>query len=449
MKKKIIIAIIILILLSLSGYLIYIGIKMDKNSKPSVIYGKVIDNLSARLKEISKIDSNYNFGDSFSIDGTLDLDLTSEYYINESKTDPEYLKKNNILKNISNMNIKYNVKQDNKNDKLFLSIDEKINDKEVLSAKYLTENSTKYYFVNEITKNYINVGSSNYFETLDENNTTITNIDYLYDTIINSIKNYLKDEYFDITQTEEDIKNKRISVTEIAIRFNNERIIDLQKAILNDMKNDSRAANILNSFIKDFNKTKVDESKRYLENNEYITISIFTKPITYTPLKFKITYLNENEKKVFSIEDNKFIYLEKNMVKYMGEIIDKGDKIDVNVKDSLGNDKGNIKFEKGEQNTTISVSLDLEKYKFNIEYSNKYKDIKKKLSYTNEKTINLKIMNNMINKISGNIKLVSNVNSSVIIDENTADAVLESTLKEEEKDKMDNLYNNIKERLEK
>ena len=249
MKKKIIIAIIILILLSLSGYLIYIGIKMDKNSKPSVIYGKVIDNLSARLKEISKIDSNYNFGDSFSIDGTLDLDLTSEYYINESKTDPEYLKKNNILKNISNMNIKYNVKQDNKNDKLFLSIDEKINDKEVLSAKYLTENSTKYYFVNEITKNYINVGSSNYFETLDENNTTITNIDYLYDTIINSIKNYLKDEYFDITQTEEDIKNKRIRDTEIDIRYNNERIIDLQKAILNDMKNDSRAANILNSFI--------------------------------------------------------------------------------------------------------------------------------------------------------------------------------------------------------
>ena len=448
MNKRIISILIVIVLLILAGISIYYGIVINNNSKPINIYSKVIDNISNRIKDISEINSNYKLGDSFTVNGEIDLDLKSEYYEKNSLTDIDYLKKNNLLKRLSNMDIKYSLIQDAKKDKLFMSLDEKINENEILSGKYLIDNSTKYYFVNNIVENYVNGGSCNYFEALDETNTTETNINYLYDLIIESLKNNLKEEYFYTNQVDENINNNTTRVNEVSLKLDNKRIREILKGILKDIQKDEKANLILDSFIKDFNKVKLDESKKYLDNNESITISIYLNKLHYKPLKYKIIYMNETNRNIFQIENNKIMYLENNMIKYTGEIIDKGNNISIDVMDNQDNKIGNIKYEKGEQNTTLSVSLNLEKSNYDIEYSSKYTDVKKKKSYTNEKSITFKVMDELTNKINGSIKIVSNIEKGAKIEETRQDAVLESTLKPEQKEKIDKLYDNIKNRLE-
>ena len=85
---------------------------------------------------------------------------------------------------------------------------------------------------------------------------------------------------------------------------------------------------------------------------------------------------------------------------------------------------------------------------YDIIASSKFKNYNKNQSYTNEITISVKIMEKQKSVLSGTIKSISKVNNKPIITEDTAEAVLKSTLTDEENDKIDNLYDNIKGRLE-
>ena len=448
MKKRVIMMASVLLLILLSVSLIWFGIKSNINSKPKVIYSKVIDKLSDEI--IGKVKNDrYNIGDNFSIVGNIDIELSSEYYSKESQTKKEYVSKNNILKNISKMDINYKIKQDEKQEKMYLELEERIGEESILSSKYMIDNFTKYYFVNGIVKNYVNNGSSNYFETLTEENTTIDNIDYLYNFIKESLKNNIKDNYYSTYQTDEDIEDEKKNVYSITLTLNNDRIKKILSGILSDLKKDEKTYNILNSFTDDFKKTKLDDSKVYLNKDEKIIINIYVDKLLYKPLKYKIIDEKKNDKYIFTIEDNHFVYIEDNMIKYNGTITIEPNKVKINVRDRKNNDVGSIKYETDDFNTTLSMSLSLEENKYNLEYSSKIKEAEKGKSYNCEKALKFKKMEGLINKIVCSAKVTFNVSNKVEISEDLSDSLLSSTLREEEKNKIKNLKNDIKLRLEK
>ena len=451
MKKAIKRIMIFLFFALIAAFLIYIGIYFEKRSNPIYIYKTGIDSITTKIDEYVKVDNKYILGDNINISGTVDVDLTSEKYSEEASTNIDSAKKNNMINNLSRMDIKYGFIQSKKDNKLLVSLDERINDEIIIDGKYLIDNSTKYYFVNNILKNYVNDGNNTYFELLNNEKTSLDNVDYLYGFIKDSLSKELGErakKYVINTN----VNNKQEELNEVSIRLTDKEIKNILKDILKSLKKDKEANKILSSIDNKFSKIKVNEKKEYLKKNESYTINIYSTKLFNKIKKYEIVYMNKDNTKNYSIDVNKnkgvFYYSEDNNLKYKANYIINSKKTNIDIYDNVDKKIGNVVIEKDVNNLLFTLTLKNKDKSYDIIASSKFKNYNKNQSYTNEITISVKIMEKQKSVLSGTIKSISKVNNKPIITEDTAEAVLKSTLTDEENDKIDNLYDNIKGRLE-
>lgn len=451
MKKAIKRIMIFLFFALIAASLIYIGIYFEKRSNPIYIYKTGIDSITTKIDEYVKVDNKYILGDNINISGTVDVDLTSEKYSEEASTNIDSAKKNNMINNLSRMDIKYGFIQSKKDNKLLVSLDERINDEIIIDGKYLIDNSTKYYFVNNILKNYVNDGNNTYFELLNNEKTSLDNVDYLYGFIKDSLSKELGErakKYVINTN----VNNKQEELNEVSIRLTDKEIKNILKDILKSLKKDKEANKILSSIDNKFSKRKVNEKKEYLKKNESYTINIYSTKLFNKIKKYEIVYMNKDNTKNYSIDVNKnkgvFYYSEDNNLKYKANYIITSKKTNIDIYDNVDKKIGNVVIEKDVNNLLFTLTLKNKDKSYDIIASSKFKNYNKNQSYTNEITISVKIMEKQKSVLSGTIKSISKVNNKPIITEDTAEAVLKSTLTDEENDKIDNLYDNIKGRLE-
>ena len=451
MKKAIKRILIFLFFALIAASLIYIGIYFEKRSNPIYIYKTGIDSITTKIDEYVKVDNKYILGDNINISGTVDVDLTSEKYSEEASTNIDSSKKNNMINNLSRMDIKYGFIQSKKDNKLLVSLDERINDEIIIDGKYLIDNSTKYYFVNNILKNYVNDGNNTYFELLNNEKTSLDNVDYLYGFIKDSLSKELGErakKYVINTN----VNNKQEELNEVSIRLTDKEIKNILKDILKSLKKDKEANKILSSIDNKFSKRKVNEKKEYLKKNESYTINIYSTKLFNKIKKYEIVYMNKDNTKNYSIDVNKnkgvFYYSEDNNLKYKANYIITSKKTNIDIYDNVDKKIGNVVIEKDVNNLLFTLTLKNKDKSYDIIASSKFKNYNKNQSYTNEITMSVKIMEKQKSVLSGTIKSISKVNNKPIITEDIAEAVLKSTLTDEENDKIDNLYDNIKGRLE-
>ena len=96
----------------------------------------------------------------------------------------------------------------------------------------------------------------------------------------------------------------------------------------------------------------------------------------------------------------------------------------------------------------MNISLNIEKSSYDIVYSKKYKDYISNKSYTVEQSLSMKIVKDGEIRLNGDVKIVDKIEKNAEIDVDVDKAVLMSKLSPEQKEKYDNLYDNIKRRLE-
>ena len=94
----------------------------------------------------------------------------------------------------------------------------------------------------------------------------------------------------------------------------------------------------------------------------------------------------------------------------------------------------------------MSVVLDDKSY--DIVFSSKYKDYEKNKGYTVDSEMSLKLTDGGKVDLGGEIKSQTKVTKEVNIDVDTSKSVLKSTLTEPQKEKIDNLYEDVKGRLQ-
>ena len=449
MVKKIIRVVTFLFLTIIGISLIKIGLSLSKISSPSYIYKTGIDTISVRFEDIFSIDKKYQFGDSFKVTGKVDLNLTSEEYAAKQIQDIESKRKNNLINNLSKMDINYSFSQNKKDKKQLLTIDEKINEESILKYNYLVEDSTKYYLIESIISNYINDGNNNYFEIFTEGETTVSNFDYMYEFIKNALAEELGEESISYIKTTT-LNNKQEELNQLSVRLTNKTINNILNGIIEDIKKDEKAYSIMKNVDSNFSKRKIKFDK--LEKNESYTVNIYSSKYLNKPLKYEVVYLNEDTKKIYSYEgdSNKglFYYSENDNIKYTANIQATTKETTIDVFDYHNIDVGSIKINKDMNNTIMNVSLNLEKSSYDIVFSKKYKDFKNKRSYNIEQELTLKIVDENVVKLNGNIKSTKKVEKDSTIDNVVDKSILMSKLTEEQKEKYDNLYDNVKRRLE-
>ena len=449
--KKVIKVFFFLVFVAFAVSLILIGLYYSKISQKQYIFGTMIDQAFDKTNRIFSIDSDYLLGDSFFVEGTLKMDLSSEDYRNKSLTDIEYGKKVRMLENLSLMNTTYQIGQKKDNGRVFASLHETIGEEEIFSGKYYIEDSTRYIFVNGILSNYVNDGAANYFESYQEEATTLDNIDYLYTFIRDSIKNNITEEELNGYDVETLVGEDTIQVGQISYKITDKSYKELLSRVLKDLKKDPRAHQILSVAYPNLDDLKVDEKKKYLKGNESYTISVYVSKPFFHPVKYEVVYLKDDQKEIYTYEgdlkDGTFYYSLNNLTKYRATYHSTSKRMTILVYDQFNNQIGTIKGEKDKNSLMLMMTLDLDKKKYDVTYTMKNKDLENN-SYKREDVLSFKIMDDMITILQGNVEVNSNITGSAKIEEDVSSSVLRSTLSEEESSGLDTLRDKIKNRLE-
>ena len=451
MSKKIIFIIVFICIISIT--FISLGLYINSLSKPKKILERSINFIHDEGKKYIFSNDDLNVGDTYTSTSSIDFSLNSEYYLREGKTDPEALKKYNYIKNISKMDTNLIIKQDKNNKTNYIELSQKIGDEDIVGYKRLVNNSTEYYFVNGIVKNYINNGTCNYFEALSEENTTRSNIDYLYDFIFKSLNNNLKDEYFENYDVVQNINSKDVKVHQISIRFDNKNIREILNNILKDLKNDEKANNILSNVYKDFKNYKVKSDKTFFDKDESYTFNVYTTKFLSKPLKYEIIHLEADSNSSYVIEKNKdifnYYYLEDSNVVYSADIRVLDNSIIGKIYNSSSNEIGELLIEKKTNDLVFNYTFDDNKKKIDIKYNSNYDKVKSHNSYINTKKLSINYLENKEIKLAGNIEFINNVQNEAKIEEEIGSSILYSKLSDSEKELIKNKKDNVRLRLEK
>lgn len=451
MKKKIITILIIIFVFLVSISLIGTGIYINSLSKPENIMRYSLDLLHDEGRKYLFPNDKLYVGDTFTINSSIDFNLDSEYYKRVGQTNVDELKKYNFIKNISKMDTNLLIQQDSKNKTNYISLSEVIGEEDIVRYKRLVDNSTEYYFINGIVKNYVNNGTCNYFETISEENTSKDNLDYLYDYIFESLRKNMKEEYFNTYDVVENIDSKEQNVHQISIKFTNKLIKKILNGVLDDLRSDERSNQILSNTYSDFKKYKVKDID-YFDKNESLTLNIYTTKLLSKPLKYKLVYMKDDAKEEYIVENHdntlEFFYLKDDNITYTSSIEILENSINSKIYDKSGSEIGEINLERKSNDTSFNYIFDNGEKKIDINYTSKYTDVVNSKKYNNEINLDIKYLVNKESKLSGNILVKNEVINTTKIQEELKSPTLYAKLTKEEKDLIKNKKDKVKERLE-
>ena len=288
---------------------------------------------------------------------------------------------------------------------------------------------------------------------LSDEATTLGNIEYIHEATIKALKNNLQEEYFEKYSVTKNINGSNLDVNQISIRIDDKKLHQIVNGIIKDLKEDPEANKILTSIDIDFAKRKVKDNKRLLNKDESYTLNIYTSKYRNIALKYELIHLDGDEKITYSYEGNyskgNFYYIEDDTVIYTISITDDGKIIEGKVKDSTNKEVGTIKIEKNDASTYYTFNFDDGKKKYDVIYSSKNNNLVNNKSFTNEKKLSFKYIDEKVSILSGEVTLNSEITKTGKIEEDISEAVLSSTLSDEIKAKYDNKKDNIIERLKK
>lgn len=446
--KKIILVIIIIISLLLIG----VGIYFNILSSPKNITSTAIDRLNYLFKNYMDSGDDSFLGDNFTLESDIAFNIKSEYYMAQSKVDPVALQTFNILKNLNDTNTKVTIKQNTKDKKAFFELISNIKEENLINTKYLVDNSTEYYFVEGFLNTYVNNGSCNYFESFEATDNNLKeNIEYLYSFILESLKNNLKDEYFEKSITETNVLEKKQQVNLIVLKINDKVYKEILKSVLNDLKNDEKANKIISSSYEDFSKVKVKDSKTYIEENESYTINIYTTKFLNKLVKAEVVYLSGSAKQTISYEgsdsEGNIYFIDNGKVDYIIDCKFDNNKYEFKIKDSANKEYGTLKLEFNSKSKIISLNVNDNKTKIDLAYVSKYVGAKTKSKYTKENKLTFKVFEGTLSKFNGDITITTKASNKADIKEDVTSAVLKSSITEEQQNTLNTKILTVLERL--
>lgn len=411
-KKPIIILVILGILLLVGGgVLTYL-------TSPKYITTSVIKEMSKNVTNLINQEDKTGLEENFKTTGTIKFDLQSDYFQSLSTMDPTYASIANLLKNLTNTENNITIVQDKKNKNLFVNYDSKLSGQPLINTKYLVNNATEYYYIDGITKSYINNGNNNYFESLNSSTTTIDNTKYMIEKIQESLSNNIKEEY--LSESYQD-QYKVITMT-----LTEDNFVELANNILKDLKNDTKANQIMTSLNKDFSKKTI--TKKDVSGMKTIKFNIYVNKLLPRVMKYElktddknsIIYSKENNQNVVEIHEGE------SLIKL--EITTQDEKTEVKITDDKNNDLGSISISKTDTNYDVIAKIITEDMNIDIGYNYQMTNLKKSTSYDSTATISLNIAAKQTTILDGTVTMKMHSTNDTTITEDVSNSALASTL---------------------
>lgn len=410
-QKKIIVIFIISLILLIAGII------LSYFSSAKYVAKRAVKVMSQNVIELANSRNQTGLEENFKTTSTIKVNLQSDYYQALSSLSTEYQVLSNLLRNLSNTETQITMIQDQQNKKMLINYDTKLSGQPLANVKYLVDNATEYYYIDGLTQSYVNNGNNRYFESLNSTTTTKENIEYIIEKITESAANNIKDEYLSESYEKE---YKKITVT-----LTENDMVEFLNNILEELKKDSKANQILTGYDKDFSKAKV--TKKDVAGLGTVTINIYIDKLIGQIKKYEvisdkdsITFY-EGESKVIEIRNN-----DKLVTKL--DITSKEDKTDIKITDENNKSIGSISISKTSTNYDIVANITTEEFSANFGYNSQITNLKEGKSYDSSTTISLDMTANNSVLFNGTMEITSTTTNDTTINEDVSNSVLASTV---------------------
>ena len=292
-KKKIIVTIVIIVAIGLlvaGGILVY----QNYSNKNRIVTS--FNELKTALTETLNLDENItNTKITQTVTGSTRFNINPILGNSEDGTDV-------VIGNLNNSTFNYEYRLDTESKRMYMDGSLLLNATELLGINFYQAEDISYVFLRNIFDKYIVIENSDIFTYLEESNQAVDDVNYIYDKIIGSLGNNITTD--DIKVTNQDGKKK------ISLELNEERLNDISKNIVNDLKKDDKAKKILGNSLDELDTTTSSSSS---DNNSYLYYSIYLEKDDIVTYEFgvkdkdgdySIEFNNGNEKSFVIKEGN-------------------------------------------------------------------------------------------------------------------------------------------------
>lgn len=332
-KKKIIVTIVIIVAIGLlvaGGILVY----QNYSNKNRIVTS--FNELKTALVETFNLDKETN-DESIkqTVTGTTRFNINPMLGNSEDGSDV-------VIGNLNNSSFDYEYRLDTESKRMYMDGSLLLNATELLGINFYQAEDISYVFLRNIFDKYIVIENSDIFTYLEESDQAVDDVNYIYDKIIESLGNNITTD--DIKVTNQDGKKK------ISLELNEERLNEISKNIVNDLKKDKKAKEILGNSLDELDTTTSSSSS---DNNNYLYYSIYLEKDDIVTYEFG---LNDNDGN-YSIEFNNgkeksFVIKEGNTESLKAIIEESNDTTTINLSsDNIG--IGTIKISDHNINFTI------------------------------------------------------------------------------------------------
>ena len=332
-KKKIIVTIVIIVAIGLlvaGGILVY----QNYSNKNRIVTS--FNELKTALAETLNLDENTtNTKITQTVTGSTRFNINPMLGNSEDGSDV-------IIGNLNNSTFNYEYRLDTESKRMYMDGSLLLNATELLGINFYQAEDISYVFLRNIFDKYIVIENSDIFTYLEESDQAVDDVNYIYDKIIESLGNNITTD--DIKVTNQDGKKK------ISLELNEERLNEISKNIVNDLKKDKKAKEILGNSLDELDTTTSSSSS---DNNNYLYYSIYLEKDDIVTYEFG---LNDNDGN-YSIEFNNgkeksFVIKEGNTESLKAIIEESNDTTTINLSsDNIG--IGTIKISDHNINFTI------------------------------------------------------------------------------------------------
>lgn len=411
--KKLVVGLIILGLILIAG-----GGVLTYFSSPSYVSKTVIKEFGQKATELMNSRIETGLEDNYKTTSNIKMNLKSDYFSALATMDPSYAMISNLLNNLSNTENNITMVQDKENKKLFFNLDSKLSGQSLINTKYLVENATAYYSIDGVTNTYVNNGNNNYFESLNSSTTTNENLKYLIEKIAESMANNLEESYLSESYTDE-YKVITITLTE-------QNIVTYGNKIINDLKNDEKANQIMTGYNANFSEVKLTEKD--VTGTGTIKVNVYLDKILSQASQYELELGNGNKCIYYKENGKEIVELISEEETTTLEIEKHGEKTEINIKDGSNASLGTVTISQTSTNYDIVANITSEEATLDFGYNYQITNLKKGTSYDSAATITIKMTAQNTTIIDGTITVTSQTTNDTTISEDTSSSVLASTL---------------------
>ncbi|MDD2435037.1 MAG: hypothetical protein PHO63_02160 [Bacilli bacterium] len=461
-KKGLIIGVLLVLILVMAVVGVYVFFSMNKKSSNAFMVS--LNNLKTDMSEMVEPVSFFpeDYDDIYTLVGKMNLK------INLSEQDESDLggimgiipseAMDNIISTVNETDFNYTIKTDVDNNKLLFQFNPYFNNEELINIKFYNNNTNNYLFLGHIYNKYIQLEDMEVkISDIVDRSMKAEELKTLYDTIIKSIKDNLKDEYFkqeDATIKIDDVEKEVLKSTLI---LNEANFRELYSNVTKDLAKNKETNKIITKYNPDFFTNKLEENETISEDGT-IYFSTYMNKLTAKHYQYELKITSEYEDitidyiigdetemnvtsttKYYEEETSTFkVLINKEKTKTTFKINDKDNKNIINLELS----KNKMVYNQTSKYSDPDAFTESEEMNVNINFAYELKETESKDDYTIITSSIVQVTQSNKNLLTVNLNSDNLLTKKVTIDEDVSNVIHIDNLQEEDYNEMMNeLYN--------